>query len=925
MPSMIRPFRLSLLAIALATTPVFAQVASLQAVAATEQAASPLGLALSTFAAQRGIALSFDPALAAGRMAPALSGTFSTEQGFARLLTGTGLRIQPGADGSYTLQAAGNVVPVSAARKTLPLRVSGEVQPFRYAEGLRLDEDYMHAQATGNGDIGRLLRINPAVQFDNAQLSSFTPGDISPANVSINGAPFYQNAFVVDGMNFNNDIDPGGDPSPYRLATAPGNSQAFALDTDLLADLTVLDSNVPAAYGGFSGGVIEANVRKPKDALSGSVSYQTTRSSWTRYLLDESMREDYANASSWGDGQPEFTKETWRATLEGKVTDTLGVLANFTRKRSSIPTHFYSAHLVDSYGSEREVQRQRSDQAMLKAVWEASDRLTVDASVTHAPSENQLFRSNIRGAGVRIDSGGTMINLGATWQADWGTITQRLSWSGTEQSRDAQSDDYFTWLRSASKDWGTNASTLEGEFGDIEQRQRRLTYSAQAQTHAFDLGGGVHQLTTGVELTRQRFDYRRLTENSTYVTPARTTTCTLNSGEIDTACDMGLTAAAGWPGQYFTRRTRYATGHIGFDVESFAAHIDDDMRYGAVSIRPGLRIERDSYIGQTTIAPRFALSWEPRDGTLLTAGANRYYGRNMATWKLRDGVNRLRYNNERRTSLNGAWTTGTQAGNDTYFNIDKVGYADELMLAWRQDWAGWRFNLKAVNRRLRDQVINVSGRITGITPDDPTLAGNYSTWSSTGSGLSNIYSLTAQPLRGWTAGATHTQALLSLDWTDVRKAVPFYDDSADQFYLNPWIRYDGRYMRYQQKPADNYTRPWSARVNTITRIAPLDLTVTNMLTYSAGYRRIARTSLTEMYQGERIDVWEERQFSPSLTWNVRLGWERELSAQAGTVYANVDITNVLNRRNVYGASSAVGNAPLYDIGRQFWLEVGYRY
>ena len=464
MPSMIRPFRLSLLAIALATTPVFAQVASLQAVAATEQAASPLGLALSTFAAQRGIALSFDPALAAGRMAPALSGTFSTEQGFARLLTGTGLRIQPGADGSYTLQAAGNVVPVSAARKTLPLRVSGEVQPFRYAEGLRLDEDYMHAQATGNGDIGRLLRINPAVQFDNAQLSSFTPGDISPANVSINGAPFYQNAFVVDGMNFNNDIDPGGDPSPYRLATAPGNSQAFALDTDLLADLTVLDSNVPAAYGGFSGGVIEANVRKPKNAFSGSVSYQTTRSSWTRYLLDESMREDYANASSWGDGQPEFTKETWRATLEGKVTDTLGVLANFTRKRSSIPTYFYSAHLVDSYGSEREVQRQRSDQAMLKAVWETSDRLTVDASVMHAPSENQLFRSNIRGAGVRIDSGGTMINLGATWQADWGTITQRLSWSGTEQSRDAQSDDYFTWLRSASKDWGTNASTLEGEL-----------------------------------------------------------------------------------------------------------------------------------------------------------------------------------------------------------------------------------------------------------------------------------------------------------------------------------------------------------------------------------------------------------------------------------------------------------------------------
>lgn len=917
-----RTLRLTLLAATLAATPAFAQTTTERTPSPTAQPAGPLGLALSTFAAQRGVALSFDPALTEGRRAPALPADFSTEQGFARLLAGTGLRLQARAGGSFTLVRG--TASGSNARSTQPLRIGGQLHSFRYAEGLQLDEDYIHAQVSGNGDIGSLLRINPAVQFDNARLSAFTPGDITPANISINGAPFYQNAFVVDGMNFNNDIDPGGDPSPYRLAAAPGNSQAFALDTDLLADLTVLDSNVPAAYGGFSGGVIDAHIRRPKDTFSGSLSYQTTRSSWTRYNLDASMREDYENASAWGDGQPEFTKETWRATLEGRVTDRLGVLANFTRKRSTIPTYFYSAHLVDSYGTQREVQRQQSDQAMVKAVWDVSDRLTVDATVTHAPTENQYFRSNIRGAGIRIDSGGTMVNVGAGWQADWGTFNQRLSWSRTEQSRDAESDDYYTWLRSASKDWGTNASSLEGEFGDIEQSQRRLQYSADVQSNPLQMAGGVHRFSAGIALMRDTFDYRRLTENSTYTMPARTTTCTLASGAIDQACDMGLTAT-GWPGQYFTRRTRYATGHIGFDVENYAVHLDDDMRYGNVSIRPGLRIERDSYIGQTTIAPRFALSWEPREGTVLTAGANRYYGRSMAAWKLRDGVNLLRYNTERRTSLNGTWNVGTQAGNDTYFDIDKVGYADELMLGWRQDWAGLRFNLKAVNRRLRDQVIGVSGRITDVVPDDDTLTSSYTTWSSSGEGLSNIYSLTAQPLQGWTLAGTHTQALLSLDWTDVRRAVPLYDDSADAFYLNPWIRYDGRYMRYQHKPADNYTRPWSARLNTITRIEALDLTLTNMLVHTAGYRRIARTAQREIYQGEAIEVWEERTFTPSFTWNVRLAWERDLPAQVGTVYANIDITNVLNRRNIYGVSPSVGNAPLYDIGRQFWLEVGYRF
>ncbi len=914
--------RLSLLALALAATPVFAQTDALQTSAATDLPAGPLGRALATFAAQRGIALAFDPTLTANHQAPALTGTLSTRAGFDALLAGSGLQLQVQRDGTYTLTAA--TPPTATSRRLPTLKVGGQQHAFAYAEGMRLDADYIHAQSAGNGDIGTLLRINPAVQFDNARLSSFTPADISPANVSINGAPYYQNAFVVDGMNFNNDIDPGGQQTPYRLFAAPGNSQALALDVSLLDDLTVLDSNVPAAYGGFSGGVVEASIRRPRDVLSGSGSYQTTRSDWTRYNLDDSQRADYENASAWGDGQPEFEKEFWRAALEGPVSERIGVLASFVRKRSTIPTYFYSAHLVDGFGVEKQVQRLRSDQAMLKAVWEVNDRLTIDANATYAPTENQYFRSNIRGAGIRILGGGNAASLRAKWDADWGRLTQQLSYSDTEQSRDAESDNYFVWQGSETKDWGTNASTLEGEFGDIEQTQQRWQYRADASSHALDLAGGIHRFSAGLAVTREGYDYRRLTENSTFTTPARTDTCTLASGAIDIACDMGVTRS-GWPGQYMTRRTRYAIGEIGFNVDNFAVYLDDDMRYGDVSIRPGVRIERDSYIGQVNVAPRLAVSWEPAEGTLLTAGANRYYGRSMATWKLRSGINVLRYNSERRASLNGEWIVGTQPGNDTYFDIDKVGYADELMLAWRQDWAGLRFNLKAVNRRLKDQVIGVSGRLTDTDPDGATLTSNYTTWSSTGSGLSNIYSLAVSPLQRWAFAGTATQALLALDWTDMRRAVPFYDDAADDYYRNAWIRYDGRYMRYQQKPADNYTRPWSVRLNTVTHFEALDLSLTNMLVYTAGYRRIADTDVNELYQGESIEVWEEQEFNPSFTWNMALRWERDLPSTAGTVYSQLDISNVLNRRNIHGVSSSAGRAPFYDIGRQFTLEVGYRY
>ncbi len=57
---------------------------------------------------------------------------------------------------------------------------------------------------------------------------------------------------------------------------------------------------------------------------------------------------------------------------------------------------------------------------------------------------------------------------------------------------------------------------------------------------------------------------------------------------------------------------------------------------------------------------------------------------------------------------------------------------------------------------------------------------------------------------------------------------------------------------------------------------------------------------------------------------MRIGWEQPLSTM-GTVFANVDVFNVLDRRAVNGVSSSVSRAPYYEMGRSFWLEVGYRF
>ena len=65
--------------------------------------AGPLGRNLSTFAAQSGVALSFDPGLTQGLSSPVLNGSFSPRAAITHLLAGSGLEVTARADGSYTL------------------------------------------------------------------------------------------------------------------------------------------------------------------------------------------------------------------------------------------------------------------------------------------------------------------------------------------------------------------------------------------------------------------------------------------------------------------------------------------------------------------------------------------------------------------------------------------------------------------------------------------------------------------------------------------------------------------------------------------------------------------------------------------------------------------------------------------------------
>lgn len=141
---------------------------------------------------------------------------------------------------------------------------------FVYKEGNSISSKILGNISSNNGDLTSALKILPNVQYSNNELSSQNPGEIDPANISISGGLYYQNNFLIDGFNMNNDLDPsisGGSYNPVAITALPGQSQGLNIDLSLIESINVQDSNISAAYGHFSGGVIEATTKKQQNYL----------------------------------------------------------------------------------------------------------------------------------------------------------------------------------------------------------------------------------------------------------------------------------------------------------------------------------------------------------------------------------------------------------------------------------------------------------------------------------------------------------------------------------------------------------------------------------------------------------------------------------------------------------------------------------
>lgn len=198
----------------------FGPLAPQMAVADSEQRsykvpAGDLGSALIRFAGQAGVSVSVEPGLVSGRRSAGLSGNYSIDEGFARLLQGSGLQLQLVSAGAYTL------VPLPAGADALEIaptsilgsHARGDLDGERYAggqvarrgsQGLLGSRDFMETP------FSMTTYTSEAVQNQQAR----TLGDLIASDPSVRatnpaGGRFEQ--FTIRGFSlFNSDVSYNG-------------------------------------------------------------------------------------------------------------------------------------------------------------------------------------------------------------------------------------------------------------------------------------------------------------------------------------------------------------------------------------------------------------------------------------------------------------------------------------------------------------------------------------------------------------------------------------------------------------------------------------------------------------------------------------------------------------------------------------------
>lgn len=868
---------------------------------------------LSNIAQQGQVQILFDAKAIKNLRAPALSGQFEIEAALQRVLTGTGMEIIPHGNGFVIRPAAKNNTIVLPERQVIGLY--NPATDVTSAPQYITSED-IKQRNTGNGNITDLLKSNPAVQFSNNDSTSMNQGEIKPSRISIHGSSSYQNAYKLDGVSFNNDFDPASSGLGETNTRISSDEQGMYLDSRLIDNIAVYDNNIPVEFGGFTGGTVEVQSRRWSGETHANAYYRTTRSGWNTIFTDSRLNFDTANndVSNPARFQQKYHKQNFGGWFETGVTDNSGLIFSASRRESSIPMMQSSAggFIHDSQQELQQVeqsagyrdQTRTSDNYFIKYSWDISDTQSLDISSNIAQYKSYLFSGSVYNSGYDNEHNGLSFTALYKHQLDLGVMELTAGYQNLQDKR-VSDQNYFIRLDDYITGWSTPTSYNSGGQGDLESKQGTYSGKAIMRFHAFNLGATSHQPTMGLEYAHTKGEYIRDKAYYSYFY-------------------SGMTMGDQWNGA-LSQSTRYQEGKHSATYSNIAAYIDDNIQYKRLTLRPGVRFERDDFVRRLNISPRLSATydlWGTGD-TLLIGGVNRYYGRSMLTYALYGAQNAGLQHCYFDCDAADSWNNRTD-----FDGIDqlKTPYNDEFTLALQQEIASTTWRLQYVHRDGRDEV-----RSDTKYPDANSVEKlNIRSFNNNGKSSHDTLTLSVKNSQPWEMAKAYHVFNASVSWQQSKTNTPKdsgyanFDPNTQNVNHNK-VLYDGKIIDAKKLPSGNFNSPLKVTAELTSVFDSLDLTWYNIVQWNGKRSQAEKTnngSPVNTSEGY-VYSYKKQNYSSRFTWDTKLTWQPDFAQGFGV---SVEVNNLLNTRNV-ADNFTYHNVEYksYEPGRQFWLQVNYDY
>ncbi|GAD88894.1 hypothetical protein VHA01S_012_00100 [Vibrio halioticoli NBRC 102217] len=766
---------------------------------------------------------------------------------------------------------------------------------------LTIDRLELEQSPKDNPTLSEAIKHEPRVGVDDAQ-NSLQGGDLTPEEISLSGARPHQTKYTIDGVGVNNNTTFGGaNDLPGSLSS--GHTSGYFIDTNLIDSIEVLDHNIGAEYGGFTGGVVNAHVRKPTDEFVIDYNYRMNDSSWnSKQKVGINFADDYGTPID-GSGyyQPNYQKRMHSLHIGGAISETQKLALNVSHQASDIPM----ANGKDS--------DQTMDNLFLTHIWESGAwQTTTDFRYTGHHKNTFLNDANSNDAVQEgSDSVVTHAGMGGTFKLDYmfdsGHWQTTLAYDHLIDERESDHDYFGSFFV-----FGADGLEMynQGSYGNLKQSQDSYLVKSVYYSDPTYIGNVELQPSIGIEATHQQ-------------------------STVDRANDFVAYQYLDFGSPSISTLTRYNASNYDVDAQQYSLFADSKMQWDRWGLYLGGRVDHMSVFEQTVFSPRIATSWDFDlvNTNRITLGANRYYSSNMLGFALQAEQDNYLSRSSSCTPNDGDWnnldeSNLTCASTETFdgaaLSSADVPYSDELTASWDINVSNFAFDTTYIYRMQRDGITFSEDSDLGIA----TIHNNIESDD-------HIISLEVATRKPYEVAGGYFSANWRIAYNYRRghgdlKGTYGAGNNLNGGYQDEWVMVDGELVRYSEMDVSGYQSPIKSSLDLNMFWANAGVVWNNRVNYQQGKKDNVYLGVESVEidgQPETVNSLQSVELDDLVTWDMAINWTP--TQLNNHLILGLSVTNILNTQEVISTSGIhvdglVVPDDYYNSGRQIWLNVNLR-